>query len=93
VVEPLKAAKLAFRPDADGKGCSAELAVPLTDLSPLKPAPGLTIGFDAGVNFPDAAGQFNAAKAFWTGREAIVRDIPTEASFFQDKWGTLEFTK
>jgi len=93
VVEALKGAKLAFKPDADGKGYSAELAVPLAGLAPLKPAAGMAIGFDAAANFSDAAGQFNAARAYWTGREAIVRDIPTEATFFQDKWGTLEFLK
>ncbi len=68
VVEPLKEAQLAIRIDADGKGYAAELAVPFSALAPLKPAPGLRIGFDAGVIFSDAAGQFNAAKAYWTGR-------------------------
>jgi len=91
VVEPLAQAKLAFKTDFGGKGYSAELAVPLAALAPLKPSPNLTIGFDAAVNFSDAAGQINAAKAYWTRREAMVRDIPTEATFFQNKWGTLEF--
>ncbi len=91
MVEPLKEARLAFKTDADGKGYTAELAVPLAALAPLQPSTGLAIGFDAGVVFSDAAGQFNAAKAYWTGRAAMARDIPTEATFFQDQWGRLEF--
>lgn len=91
VVEVLKDATLAFKVDADGTGYSAELAVPLSDLKPLAPKPGLQIGFDAGIDFSDAAGQFNAARIFWTGREAMVRDVPTEATLFQDRWGKVEF--
>lgn len=91
VVEPLQEATLAFKLDADGKGYTAALAVPFSALAPLKPSPGHRIGFDAGVIFSDAAGQFNAAKAYWTGRAAMARDIPTEAAFFQEQWGVLEF--
>jgi hypothetical protein len=91
VVEPIRDARLAFKTDPDGRGYTAELTVPLSALPPLAPKPGLQIGFDAGVDFSDAAGQFNAVRVFWTGREAMVRDVPTEATFFQDKWGRLEF--
>lgn len=91
VVEPIRDARLAFSVDRDKKGYTAELAVPLSALPPLAPKAGLQIGFDAAVDFSDAAGQFNAVRIFWTGREAMVRDVPTEASLFQDRWGRLEF--
>jgi len=91
VVEALPDAELAFAIDQDNKGYTAEVRVPLAQLKPLTPAPGVRIGFDAGVTFSDRQGQFNAAKVYWTGREAMVRDIPTEASFNQDQWGRLEF--
>ena len=93
VVEPLPNARLAFKIDADAKGYTAELSVPLADLPPLAPKAGLRIGFDAGADFSDAAGQYNAARVFWTGRPAMVRDVPTEATFFQNLWGKLEFEK
>jgi len=90
-VELLKSVKLSVVEDTDGKGYTVELAVPFTELAPLIPVQGTKIGFDIGINFSDPGGQFNASKVFWTGREAMVRDIPTEVNLGQDKWGILEF--
>lgn len=91
VVAPVANAALVFRNRKDGKGYTAELAVPLADLKPLAPRAGLKIRFDVGANFSNRSGTLNAIKIYWTRREAMVRDIPTEARFFRDKWGTLRF--
>jgi hypothetical protein len=69
------------------RGYRLEAAIPWAALG-VTPAAG-RFGLDLSVNFSDPAGQRNVARLHW-GRNgaAIVYDLPSEARFEPEMWGT-----
>ena len=71
-------------------GYRVELAVPRADVGLTGPT--RTFGLDVDINFSDPAGQRNVACLRW-GRNgaSLVYDLPTEARFEPENWGTAAF--
>ena len=55
----------------------------------VQPRTGATLRGDLGVLFGDDTGANTAQRVHWVDRETnVVNDIPTEAEFFPERWGT-----
>jgi len=84
-VEVLKDAVIAVK--TTSTGYNLEVAIPRAEIGLQENTD--RIGVDLSVNFSDPAGQRNVACLHWARNSAtIVYDLPTEAGFQPDTWGT-----
>lgn len=55
----------------------------------IQPRSGATLRGDIGLLFGDDTGANTAQRVHWVDRETnVVNDVPTEAEFFPERWGT-----
>jgi hypothetical protein len=86
-VEVLSEARVAVT--VDRARYRVELALPLAALG-VSPTPGLRLRGDLGVIASDAEGRSNVARIYWANKATnLVSDLPSEAWFFPQGWGTL----
>ena len=68
-----------------------QVKIPLASLGISNPS-GKTIGFDASIGVPNAAGDLRLRAGHWAGSsEAAVVDRPGSAELQPDTWGTMTF--
>ncbi len=76
----------------DGSGYVLEAAIPWQALGVAGPPAG-TVKFDAGMEFGDVSGQFNAVHVSWAagGPSGMVNDLFLESRLEPPRWGEARF--
>lgn len=75
----------------EGNRYTVEVAIPLQAIG-LALKPGLTLRGDVGFISSNAAGLIDTARTYWSNKATnLVNDLPLEAWFSPEAWGTLTF--